>query len=94
MIFLTDSSYNDSLVVKRQTLLDLITQSRSNMPRTVVLQRGKKGYGFVLRGAKITDKKFEPTPEIPALQFLENVDKDSNAEKAGLKPLDFILEVN
>ena len=30
---------------------------------------------------------------MPALQFLESVDKDSNAEKAGLKPLDFILEV-
>jgi len=31
---------------------------------------------------------------MPALQYLESVDKDSNADKAGLKPLDFILEVN
>ncbi len=30
---------------------------------------------------------------MPALQYLESVDKDSNADKAGLKPLDFILEV-
>lgn len=85
--------YNDSLVVKRQTLLDLIAQNDYNKPRTVVLQRGKKGYGFVLRGAKVTDQKFEPTAEIPALQFLENVDKSSNADKAGLKALDFVLEV-
>ena len=85
--------YNDSLVVKRKTLLDLITQNDFNTPRTVVLQRGKKGYGFVLRGAKVTDQKFEPTTEIPALQFLENVDKGSNADKAGLKALDFVLEV-
>jgi SH3/ankyrin repeat-containing protein len=86
--------YNDSLVVKRKTLLDIITQNDYNTPRTVVLQRGKKGYGFVLRGAKVTDQKFEPTAEIPALQFLENVDKGSNADKAGLKALDFVLEVN
>ena len=30
---------------------------------------------------------------MPALQYLESVDKDSKADKAGLKPLDFILEV-
>lgn len=28
------------------------------------------------------------------MQFLESVDKDSNADKAGLKPLDFVLEIN
>lgn len=32
--------------------------------------------------------------DYPALQFLESVDKDSNADKAGLKPLDFVLEVD
>lgn len=42
----------DSVVVKRKTLFDLITQNELNVPRTVVLQRGKKGFGFVLRGAK------------------------------------------
>ena len=31
---------------------------------------------------------------MPALQFLESVDKESNADKAGLKPLDFVLEIN
>lgn len=38
--------------------------------------------------------KFEPSLEMPALQFLESVDKESNADKAGLKPLDFVLEIN
>ena len=28
------------------------------------------------------------------MQFLESVDKDSNADKAGLKPHDFLLEIN
>ena len=43
---------NDSILVKRKTLFDLITHNELNMPRTVVLQRGKKGFGFVLRGSK------------------------------------------
>jgi len=47
-------------------------------------------YFFILAN----DIKFEPTPEVPALQFLESVDRDSNADKAGLKPLDFVLEIN
>ena len=46
------SNQTDSVVVKRKTLFDLITQNELNVPRTVVLQRGKKGFGFVLRGAK------------------------------------------
>jgi SH3/ankyrin repeat-containing protein len=46
----------DSVVVKRKTLFDLITQNELNVPRTVVLQRGKKGFGFVLRGAKSNSK--------------------------------------
>ena len=48
----------------------------------------------MLRGAKTNDIRFEPSAEVPALQFLESVDKDSNADKAGLKPLDFVLEIN
>ena len=37
--------------------------------------------------------KFSPTPELPALQYLDRVDKGSVADRAGLKPADFILEV-
>ena len=37
---------------------------------------------------------FHPTPEFPALQYLDNVDPGSRADRAGLKPGDFILEVN
>ena len=48
----------DSIVVKRQTLIDLLTHNDVNAPRTVVLQKGKKGFGFVLRGAKSKLKFF------------------------------------
>lgn len=37
---------------------------------------------------------FVPTPQIPALQFLDRVDSGSAAYKAGLKPGDYILEIN
>ncbi|KAL3882996.1 hypothetical protein ACJMK2_029296, partial [Sinanodonta woodiana] len=68
-------------------------------PRTVVLQKGSEGFGFVLRGAKSQLKPsgeldFRPTNEFPALQYLDNVDAGSPSDKAGLKPGDFILEIN
>lgn len=37
--------------------------------------------------------RFEPTREIPALQYFEGVDMNGMAMKAGLKPGDFLLEV-
>jgi hypothetical protein len=37
---------------------------------------------------------FEPTPHIPALQFFEGVDMNGMSMKAGLKPGDFLLEVD
>ena len=43
---------DESIVVKRKTLFDLIAHYDLSALRTVVLQRGKKGFGFVLRGAK------------------------------------------
>lgn len=68
-------------------------------PRTVVLQRASEGYGFVLRGAKSQLKPngeldFRPTAEFPALQYLDSIDPGSAADRAGLKPGDFILEIN
>ncbi|XP_021353148.1 uncharacterized protein LOC110450175 isoform X8 [Mizuhopecten yessoensis] len=67
--------------------------------RTVVLQRGPEGYGFVLRGAKSQtnatgELDFCPTAEFPALQYLDNVDPGSRSDRAGLKPGDFLLEIN
>ena len=37
---------------------------------------------------------FSPTPSFPALQYLDRVDRDSAADKAGLKSGDFLLEIN
>ncbi|XP_067132956.1 SH3 and multiple ankyrin repeat domains protein 2 isoform X2 [Centruroides vittatus] len=65
-------------------------------PRTVILHKGKKGFGFVLRGAKATSPLMErqPTEYWPSLQYLDDVDKGGIADLAGLKKGDFLLEIN
>ena len=37
---------------------------------------------------------FKPTADFPALQYLDRVDHDSVADRAGLKAGDFVLEVS
>lgn len=65
-------------------------------PRTVVLHRSRKGFGFVLRGAKATSPLMELTPSerCPALQYLDDVDMSGVADVAGLKKGDYLLEVS
>lgn len=59
------------------------------------MHRAKKGFGFILRGAKATSPLMELTPseKCPALQYLDDVDKGGVADLAGLKKGDFLLEV-
>ncbi|VBB26186.1 unnamed protein product [Acanthocheilonema viteae] len=65
-----------------------------NIPRTVVIPRdGKGGFGFVLRGATKAGN-FTPTLCNPALQKFEGIDLQGMAMKAGLRPGDFLLQVN
>ncbi|CAF0935373.1 unnamed protein product, partial [Didymodactylos carnosus] len=85
---------DDTIVIRRDALSALMINNDSFMPRTVVLQRGKKGFGFVLRGSRDAGKLFNPTPSFPALQFLDSIEKGSNADKAGLKQNDYVLEIN
>ncbi len=40
------------MVAKRRQFMELIQSCDLSALRTVVLQRGRKGFGFVLRGAK------------------------------------------
>ncbi|GAB0099496.1 uncharacterized protein DMENIID0001_153640 [Sergentomyia squamirostris] len=65
-------------------------------PRTVVLHRGKRGFGFVLRGAKATSPlmQLKPSERCPALQYLDDVDPDGIADMAGLRPGDFLIAIN
>lgn len=65
-------------------------------PRTVVLHRGRKGFGFILRGAKSTSPLMELTPseKCPGLQYLDDVDPGGVADRAGLRKGDFLVEIN
>lgn len=38
--------------------------------------------------------EFTPTADFPALQYLDRVDRGSMADRAGLRPGDFLLEVS
>ena len=64
-------------------------------PRTVVLHKSKRGFGFVLRGAKATASILElkMSGACPALQYLDDVDKGSVADIAGLRKGDYLLAV-
>lgn len=71
--------------------------SRYTEPRTVILHKGQRGFGFVLRGAKtMTGMKELNTVQsrVPALQYLDSVEAGSVADRAGLQPGDFILAVS
>ncbi|XP_061493944.1 SH3 and multiple ankyrin repeat domains protein 3 isoform X2 [Rhineura floridana] len=59
-------------------------------------KREHEGFGFVLRGAKAETpiEEFTPTPAFPALQYLESVDVEGVAWRAGLRTGDFLIEVN
>ncbi|XP_067012663.2 SH3 and multiple ankyrin repeat domains protein 3 isoform X2 [Anabrus simplex] len=65
-------------------------------PRTVVLHRARKGFGFVLRGAKATSPLMElqPSERCPALQYLDDVDRGGVADMAGLRKGDYLLAIN
>jgi hypothetical protein len=43
---------DDTIVISRDALSALMINNDVYTPRTVVLQRGRKGFGFVLRGSR------------------------------------------
>lgn len=64
--------------------------------RTVVLHRARRGFGFVLRGAKASSPLMElrPSERCPGLQYLDDVDAGGVADRAGLKKGDFLIAVS
>ncbi len=45
-------THDDTIVISRDALSALMINNDCYTPRTIVLQRGKKGFGFVLRGSR------------------------------------------
>ncbi|XP_046979035.1 SH3 and multiple ankyrin repeat domains protein 3 isoform X1 [Vanessa cardui] len=74
-----------------------IKKTYGNMEtRTVVLHRARRGFGFVLRGAKASSPLMElrPSERCPALQYLDDVDAGGVADRAGLRKGDFLVAIN
>ncbi|XP_067950717.1 protein shank-like isoform X2 [Watersipora subatra] len=95
------SMVEERAIERQQAYNSVFSQDmpRGEGVRTVVLARTKKGYGFVLRGAKAEqlkklDVQFVPSEKMPALQYLDSVEKGSVSDKAGLRAGDFILEID
>ena len=63
---------------------------------TCVLHKGKKGFGFVLRGAKAASPLMEmiPSDRCPSLQYMDDVDPGGVADMAGVHKGDFLLAIN
>ena len=63
--------------------------------RTAVLHKGKKGFGFVLRGAKAASPLMDmiPSSKCPGLQYMDDVDPGGVADMSGIRKGDFLLEV-
>lgn len=61
----------------------------------MVLHRAKRGFGFILRGAKASSPlmQLKPSDRFPALQYLDDVDPGGVADMAGLRPGDFLLAI-
>ncbi|CAB1323093.1 unnamed protein product, partial [Coregonus sp. 'balchen'] len=72
--------------------IDYIIEEKNAM----LQKKENEGFGFVLRGAKAETpiEEFTPTPAFPALQYLESVDVEGVAWRAGLRTGDFLIEVH
>lgn len=66
--------------------------SVTSEPRSVVLHRSRKGFGFILRGAKTTPSNFLGLT--PAAQYLDDVSPGGVADLAGLRKGDFLIHIN
>eukprot|EP00116_Pleurobrachia_bachei_P001416 sb/3461678/ len=62
--------------------------------RCVKIPKTKRGYGFHIKGLSSKNAQFAPSVEAPCSQFMFGVDKDSEAQKAGVLGNDFIYKVN
>ncbi|XP_044018295.1 uncharacterized protein LOC122859028 isoform X8 [Aphidius gifuensis] len=61
-------------------------------PRTVVLHKSTKSFGFILRGAKTTPSILMGLT--PAAQYLDDVSPGGVADLAGLRKGDFLVQIN
>lgn len=59
----------------------------------MVLHRSRKGFGFILRGAKTTPST-NTMGLTPPAQYLDDVSPGGVADLAGLRKGDYLIQVN
>ncbi|KAI6652232.1 SH3 and multiple ankyrin repeat domains protein 3-like isoform X1 [Oopsacas minuta] len=62
--------------------------------KKIKIKRSTKGFCFSVRGATCDLENYHPTPVVPSLQYVAQVDKAGAAERAGLEVGHFILCIN
>ena len=88
-----------SLRHRSRSAATLYAEELLAVPRTVVIQRTPAGFGFVLKGPRAAqmgqaDIDFVGNSLMPATQYLAVVESGSVADRAGLKPKDYVLEID
>jgi len=74
---------------EEKKVLDLFLEDRE-VNRFLICKTNYRNNLFLI----VAGKLFQPTPSFPALQYLDSIEKGSNADKAGLKQNDYVLQVS
>ncbi|KAH8857536.1 SH3 and multiple ankyrin repeat domains protein 3 [Schistosoma japonicum] len=61
--------------------------------RSIALERGVSGYGFIMQGSNSLKERITTRNNLPS-QRIMSVQPNSKAEKSGLVPGDYLLEIN
>ncbi|CAH8618615.1 unnamed protein product [Schistosoma haematobium] len=89
--------YNDNNsqdILKFPRRLNFLRQRYPNYRiRSIILERGITGYGFIMQGSDNFKERSFIANNLPSQRIL-SVQRNSKAEKAGLIPGDYILEIN
>jgi len=85
-----------SLFTFAPTSFPIFFLRRLKQARKCTLRKGRRGFGFVLRGAKAASPLMEmvPSEKCPGLQYMDDVDPGGVADQAGVRKGDFLLEVS
>ncbi|KAK4468061.1 hypothetical protein MN116_008235 [Schistosoma mekongi] len=91
MIYNRSNSHN---LPKFSQRLNLLRQRFPNYRiRSIALERGVSGYGFIMQGSNSTKERIMTRNNLPS-QRIMSVQPNSKAEKSGLVPGDYLLEIN
>ncbi|TNN06069.1 SH3 and multiple ankyrin repeat-containing protein [Schistosoma japonicum] len=85
---------NSQNLLKLSRRINLLRQRFPNCRiRSIALERGVSGYGFIMQGSNSLKERITTRNNLPS-QRIMSVQPNSKAEKSGLVPGDYLLEIN